>query len=82
MSQRFDHYNERLETGGGEPILRIEPMVPEVFDPDERAREKAASREADTRAIASGAKSAEQVRRENASFAFQNVRLRYPARER
>jgi hypothetical protein len=57
-------------------------MVPEVFDPHERAREKAASREADVRAIASGEKSAEQVRRENASFAFNNVRLRYPAHER
>ena len=57
-------------------------MDPKVFDPNERAREKAASRAEDARAIAVGEKSAEQVRRENASFAFENVRLRYPARER
>lgn len=53
-----------------------------AFDPDQRAREKASSRHEDARAIAAGEKSAEQVRRENASFAFKNVRLRFPANER
>ena len=57
-------------------------MNPMFFDPHERAREKAASRHEDARAIAAGEKSVEQVRRENASFAFKNVRLRFPARER
>lgn len=57
-------------------------MDPKRFDPMERVREKVASREEDARAIAAGEKSAEQVRHENASFAFQNARLRYPARER
>ncbi len=57
-------------------------MNPMFLDPEERAREKAASRQEDARAIAAGEKSVEQVRRENASFAFKNVRLRFPARER
>jgi hypothetical protein len=57
-------------------------MAPMFFDPNERAREKAASRQRDARAIAGGEKSVEQVRRENASFAFPNARLRFPARER
>jgi len=57
-------------------------MAPMFFDPNERAREKAASRQDDARAIAAGEKSVEQVRRENASFAFPNARLRFPARER
>jgi len=53
-----------------------------LCDPAERAREKAASRDEDARAIAAGEKSPSQVRRENASFAFSNVRLQIPARER
>jgi hypothetical protein len=57
-------------------------MDPKLFDPNKRAREKAESRQEDARAIALGEKSVEQVRRENASFAFKNVRLRFPARER
>ncbi len=57
-------------------------MDQKVFDPAERAREKAASRAEDARAIAAGEKSPEQVRRENASFAFSNVRLRFPVSER
>ena len=57
-------------------------MAPEYFDPAERAAEKAASRAEDARAIAAGEKTPEQVRRENASFAFPGVVLRFPARER
>jgi hypothetical protein len=45
-------------------------MRPEVeaFDPAKRAAEKQASREDDARALASGAKSREQLRRENSMF--------------
>ena len=57
-------------------------MAPEYFDPAERAAEKAASRAEDARAIAAGEKTPEQVRRENTSFAFPGVVLRFPARER
>jgi hypothetical protein len=42
----------------------------------ERAREKAASREADARALASGAKSREQLRAENSAFGFPRERVR------
>lgn len=38
----------------------------EYFDPSERAREKQASRDADARALASGQKSSEDLRGENA----------------
>jgi len=48
---------------------------PERFDPKERAREKQRSREEDARALASGEKSREQLRRENGHFAFRNVRV-------
>ena len=55
---------------------RKEPMahpaelaqVATTFDPDRRACEKQASRDADARAMATGAKTVEQLRREN-SFA-------------
>jgi hypothetical protein len=51
-------------------------MGPKFFDPDERAREKAASREADARALASGEKSREQLRVENGAFGFPRDRVR------
>lgn len=38
------------------------------FDPDERARQKQASRDDDARALASGSKSREQLKRENSAF--------------
>lgn len=57
-------------------------MGPKYFKPVERAAEKATSRAEDARAIAAGEKTVEQVRRENASFAFPGVQLRFPARER
>lgn len=44
-------------------------------DPKKRAREKQRSREEDLRALASGEKSREQLRRENGIFAFPNVRI-------
>ena len=47
----------------------------ERLDPAERAREKSLSREEDARALASGAKSLAQLRRENGLFAFPNVRV-------
>ena len=49
---------------------------------EDRAAEKAASREADELDIATGARTADQVRRDNASFAFPGARLRFPRRER
>jgi hypothetical protein len=48
---------------------------PERFDPKERAREKQRFRDEDARALASGEKSREQLRRENGHFAFLNVRI-------
>ncbi len=48
---------------------------PERLDPQDRAREKQQSREDDARALASGEKSAEQLRRENGHFAFPKVRV-------
>ncbi len=54
-------------------------MAPKVFDPAERAREKAASRAEDARAIAAGEKTPAQVSQENASFAFPGARIRFPA---
>ena len=42
----------------------------------ERAREKAASREVDARALASGEKSREQLRAENSAFGFSRERVR------
>lgn len=57
-------------------------MALEVFDPALRAREKAASREEDARAIAEGKKSPEQVSRDNASFAFVGAVVRFPPSHR
>jgi hypothetical protein len=45
------------------------------LDLGERAREKQRSREDDARALASGEKSREQLRRENGHFAFSKVRV-------
>jgi hypothetical protein len=45
------------------------------FDQQERAREKQLSRDADARALASGEKSRDELRRENGHFAFRNVRV-------
>ena len=53
-------------------------MSPRRYSPAERAREKAASRDQDARAIAEGEKTAEQVHHENASFAFPGARIRLP----
>ncbi len=47
----------------------------ETYDPAERAREKQASREQDERDLASGAKTREQLHRENAAFAGLKVRI-------
>jgi hypothetical protein len=46
-------------------------------DRDERAREKQKSREEDERALASGEKTQEQLRRENGHFSFLRVRINY-----
>jgi hypothetical protein len=49
------------------------------YDPKKRAEEKERSREHDARALASGEKSAEQLRRENGRFAFPSIRINYLA---
>lgn len=46
------------------------------LDAAERAREKAASREADARALASGEKSSAELRVENGAFGFPPDRVR------
>lgn len=43
-------------------------MTSVPFDPDERAKQKQASRDDDVRALASGSKSREQLKRENSAF--------------
>lgn len=54
----------------------FEEMASSKVDrPDSRAREKQRSREDDARALASGDKSREQLKRENGHFAFANVRV-------
>ena len=45
----------------------------QFYDPAERAAEKARSREQDELDLASGAKTHEQLRRENGQFAFRNA---------
>lgn len=59
-----------------------EPGAVQTFNPAQRAREKQASRDADARALASGEKTVEQLRAENASFAFPRARIRFPKREK
>jgi hypothetical protein len=51
------------------------PKNIEHLDPQERAREKQRSRDEDARALSSGAKSKEQLRRENGHFAFNKARV-------
>jgi hypothetical protein len=46
------------------------PSHIEHFDPQERLAEKAESRRVDDRALAAGAKSVAQLKRDNESFAF------------
>ena len=55
----------------------IEPMRPAVhkLNPIERQREKEASRKADARALASGRKSREQLRKENGAFSAIKLRI-------
>jgi hypothetical protein len=64
-----------LHLRGDDRILFFMAQDPERLDPAERAREKQLSREKDARALASGAKSRAQLRRENGLFAFPKVRV-------
>lgn len=57
-------------------------MASETFDPKERAREKQLSREQDERDLASGAKTREQLRRENGFFAFPTAKILWDECER
>ena len=51
-------------------------MSSDEFNPQNRAYEKEASREADSNDLASGSKSSEQLRVENGCFAFGPSRIR------
>jgi hypothetical protein len=51
-------------------------MKNQGLKPDERARAKRASREADARALASGEKSREDIRRKNGRFVFPDAIVR------
>jgi hypothetical protein len=51
----------------------------DYFDPKARAAEKQASRDADEAALASGAKSRDDLRRENGGFALLRVRPDFAA---
>ncbi len=52
-------------------------MLPVKYDFDERAREKQESRERDERAVLSGEKTQEELRRENGHFSSLRVRINY-----
>jgi hypothetical protein len=52
----------------------------DILDSAQRAAEKARAREEDQRALASGEKSAEQLRLENGAFAFPPSRVRLDLR--
>lgn len=54
-------------------------MSDDVFDPRERAAQKQASRDADEVALASGAKSPADLRRENAAFGGARLRPNFAA---
>lgn len=56
-------------------------MAIEHYDPQERAREKQRSRDADAEALASGRISREQLRRDNGHFAFPNARVDWDGAE-
>lgn len=57
-------------------------MEPDGYDAAQREREKAASRAADARALASGEKSPEQLRRESLAFSFGALVLEVPPDDR
>jgi len=57
-------------------------MSADVYNPADRAREKAAARAEDARAVAAGELSLDELRRRNASFAFVGARIRFPTRAR
>jgi hypothetical protein len=54
-------------------------MALPIYSPDERAREKQASRDEDERRLAAGEVSREQLRRENGRFAFPEVMIDFAA---
>lgn len=57
-------------------IARRAGLLEETLDPHQRALEKAASREADERALKAGEKTREDLRRENSFFSFPPGRIR------
>lgn len=54
----------------------MKPLVENHLNVAERIREKAASREVDARALASGEKSRQELRAENSAFGFPRGRVR------
>ncbi len=58
------------------------PPDPEQRTLGDRRQEKQASRDQDQADLESGAKTPEQLRRENGKFAFKNVRIRYDLAKR
>jgi len=56
--------------------LKLPVMPAPAFDPEQRAREKQASREEDARALAAGEMSAQTLARVNGAFAFPRQRIR------
>jgi len=71
----LEHHAVHLRDGRRGRILSVMIKQPERLDPKERAREKQFSRQEDARALASGEKSREELRRENGHFVFPNVRI-------
>jgi hypothetical protein len=65
--------HQQLRDHRSDRSLYLMVREPDRLDPDERAREKQRSREEDVRALASGEKSRDELRRENGHFAFRNV---------
>jgi hypothetical protein len=68
------------QTGANYHVCTAVKKDANILDPAQRAAEKARSREEDQRALASGEKSAEQLRLENGAFAFPPSRIRLDLR--
>ncbi len=71
---KHPYYEHTLSREEKEFILS---HYPTAFSASERALEKQRSRGADVRALESGAKSRDDLRRENGAFAFPRVRVNY-----
>jgi len=77
--ERGDHGATRVLAGHTPANYASFTLERVPFDPNQRAREKQASREADARALASGEKLPDELARENGAFAFPKERVRIVA---